>query len=194
MSGTSEHADIEAYRKNASSPYVLVFGRTARRGFVEEMFTNTTTVPVIDFGAQCVCCDGAADTTKALRGDGYGDYYGGDIFRAPVCRSCKGHAIASAFASRVAATAGGIGGLLILIGCFVSLSSVVVGLSLTGLAVVVFGSRSLGVRRQLKRGHHAGLDFHVNDGCVTVFTHNPRLVRHLLDCYGAMVAPLWKNR
>jgi hypothetical protein len=195
--GSSAHwtPELEEYRKKPGTAYVMIFGTGPQKkkgiaGFLD----NTTTVPVIDLGKQCVCCDKRANTYRKLRGDAYGDYYGGHIYKAPVCDECYFHAVASAFASHMACVFAGIGVMLMILGIFLGWGYVVAGAIMAGPPVLFFWVRSLVAKQRVKTGHHSGLEFNITDGYVTIYTYNPRLAKDLLERYGAICEkPDWKR-
>jgi hypothetical protein len=194
--GFDDHTpELDEFRKKPGSSYVLVFGSgPPKRGRFQAMFDNTTRVPVIDLGKNCVCCNKRASTHRRLRGDAYGDYYGGHIYKAPVCDDCYHHAVASAFASSMACMFAGIGAVLMLLGIFIGWGFVVTGLVMTGLPLLFFWGRSQMVKHEIKRGHYSGLEFNISDGYVTVYTHNPKLAAEMIERYADIVTkPEWKK-
>jgi len=191
-----DHApELEEYRRKPGSAYVLIFGHGPQKkkgiaGFLD----NTTRVPVIDLGKKCVCCDKPATTYRKMRGDAYGDYYGGHLYKAPVCDECYFHAQSSAFASHMACVFAGIGMMLMLLGIFLGWGYLAAGGIMVGPVLLLFLGRRLVAKQRIKNGHYSGLEFNITDGYVTLYTYNPRLAREMIKRYADIVTkPDWKS-
>jgi hypothetical protein len=188
-------AAVEKYRKKPGAAYVLIFGHgpNKKKGFAG-FLDSTTRVPVIDLGEKCVCCDKQATTYREMRGDGLGDYYGGHIYKAPVCDECYSHAQSSALASHTAGVFAGIGVCLMLLGIFTGWGYAAVGAILVFPVILLSWGRSWVAKQRAEKGHYSGLDFSITDGYVTLFTYNPRLAKEMIDRYDDIVTvPKWKK-
>lgn len=146
-------------------------GNVARKGGLG----GKDVVPVPEFGAECVCCDGdVMGRTQRVELTDPGGHFRADPVDVPICAGCAEHAVERTGASIMAGAALCVGGPVAVLGFFFyDLPAVgVAGLVITA-ATVAWLLRSKRARLAHTRGgHHPGLSLLVAPRQCVVRTPN----------------------
>jgi hypothetical protein len=142
------------------------------------------TVPIPDFGAECVCCDSPTDgMTIPVELTDPGGHFQADPVDAPVCERCKAHAKARSSSEIFAACMLCVGVPLSILG-FVYYDNLPVGFAGVAIAATallwVWRLRTARLR-ETQSGHHPGLTLMVAPRQLVVRTTNRNLVQRVVE-------------